>query len=388
MDRKAVDILFLYGICIALIHASRQYHYVADPKKWTEAQTYCREKHIDLATISDSEELQSFLHWSQNISVSAWIGLYHLYHSSSTTPETYNAIVGGQSQNHNQTHSHPFICYDERLNTTHGFISISPTKTWIEAQSYCREKHTDLATVKNAVEDEEIKKMAAANSYTWIGLHRVGWQWSDGSNFSSIFNLSETPTASASKCVVLNQTEWEALDCSVRRPFVCYGEVKKTVQFQRIRFQSDVNVNDAAVQEAILDQIKKKLQEHGLPADAKLSWRKQPDGQIDTLIHASRQYHYVADPKKWTEAQTYCREKHIDLATISDSEELQSFLHWSQSISVSAWIGLYHLYHSSSTTPETYNAIVGGQSQNHNQTHSHPLSAMMVRELFSISILF
>ncbi|XP_076145792.1 uncharacterized protein LOC143127990 isoform X3 [Alosa pseudoharengus] len=236
MDRKAVDILFLYGICIALVHASRQYHYVADPKKWTEAQTYCREKHIDLATISDSEELQSFLDWSQSISASAWIGLYHLYHSSSTTPEIYNAIVGGQSQNHEQTHSHPFICYDERLNTTNGFISISPTKTWIEAQSYCREKHTDLATVKNAVEDEEIKKMAAANSYTWIGLHRVGWQWSD--------------------------------------------EVKKTVQFQRIWFQSDVNVNDAAVQKAILDQIKKKLQEHGLPADAKLSWRKQPDGQI------------------------------------------------------------------------------------------------------------
>ncbi|XP_062372912.1 C-type mannose receptor 2-like [Sardina pilchardus] len=306
MDRKAIHVLFLYGFYIGLVHASHQYYYVADPKTWTEAQTYCREKYIDLATISNDTEKKRFLDWAQNIKGSAWIGLYRDLPgwrwsagssdyrdwttdgvSTSMVPEEYVAIVYKQWENHAYTHAHNFICYDERLNACHGFVLISQDKKWRDAQSYCREKHTDLATVKDAIENEKIKEIAA--SYTWIGLHRLGWQWSDGSNFSPTFSFSKTPTASGSKrlCVVLIRSspaeniEWEALNCTVKKPFVCYGEVKKkTVQIHRIRFHSDVNVNNAAAQEAILDQIKKKLQEKGLPADAKLSWRKQSDGQI------------------------------------------------------------------------------------------------------------
>lgn len=126
------------GLCV-VVHASRQYHYVPENKTWNEAQAYCREKYIDLASISDSEELKDFLDWSQRLSVSGWIGLHHGPHdwnwtagnsdyrdwgptttsiTSDMAPQEYDAIIGQKWYKHDRTHQHHFICYDgERVRT-------------------------------------------------------------------------------------------------------------------------------------------------------------------------------------------------------------------------------------------------------------------------------
>ncbi|XP_031440960.1 macrophage mannose receptor 1-like [Clupea harengus] len=309
MDRNIIQTLFLNSLCVALMAGSRQYHYVANQKTWYEAQAYCRERYTDLATISDSEELNSFKRFclTQNISGSVWIGLYNDRHDwkwsagssdyrnwQSTTSETdpsnmaaeeYAVTYTGHWGNHWSCLAHNFICYDERQITSHGFVLISQDKSWRDAQSYCREHHTDLATVKNAAENEQIREMVASGGViVWIGLHRLGWQWSDGSNFSQIFTLRSISSGSRRLCVVLvrqspDENQWEAQDCSRRIPFVCYSAHKR--QIVRVQFQSaNMDLNATAAQSDILDQIRRKLQEQGLPADAKLSWRKQPDGQI------------------------------------------------------------------------------------------------------------
>ncbi|RVE60238.1 hypothetical protein OJAV_G00178910 [Oryzias javanicus] len=49
--------IFIQSSCLLI----RQYHYISNPLNWTEAQTYCRQNYIDLATIESSEEMDKFL---------------------------------------------------------------------------------------------------------------------------------------------------------------------------------------------------------------------------------------------------------------------------------------------------------------------------------------
>ncbi|XP_033981468.1 E-selectin-like [Trematomus bernacchii] len=58
---------------------------------------------------------------------------------------------------------------------------VSEAKTMSEAQRYCREKHTDLATVDSMEVVELLNNMAGQYKQSaWIGLHedRDTWKWS------------------------------------------------------------------------------------------------------------------------------------------------------------------------------------------------------------------
>uniref|UniRef100_A0A8C7X8Q7 C-type lectin domain-containing protein n=1 Tax=Oryzias sinensis TaxID=183150 RepID=A0A8C7X8Q7_9TELE len=64
--------IFILSHCLVI----RQYHLVTTPLSWTDAQTYCRNNYIDLATIESSEEQETFLKInSPNPYLASWIGL-------------------------------------------------------------------------------------------------------------------------------------------------------------------------------------------------------------------------------------------------------------------------------------------------------------------------
>ncbi|CAB1444485.1 unnamed protein product [Pleuronectes platessa] len=114
----------------------------------------------------------------------------------------------------------------------HQYHFVSDTKTWTEAQSYCREKYTDLATVENP---EEIKKLndtvstAGYSSEVWIGLHRhPHWKWSDGFNKRGAeYRKWDTDKTNQLCALMMNYGKWFDHNCQARHPSYCYrGELE------------------------------------------------------------------------------------------------------------------------------------------------------------------
>ncbi|XP_058481602.1 C-type mannose receptor 2-like [Solea solea] len=110
------------------------------------------------------------------------------------------------------------------------FINIS--KTWTNAQNYCREHHTDLATVYNMT---DIKRLNLSEGYkhqdSWIGLSRKKnrtWHWSlPGVEY----NETQLNLADVEHCVTIdkdnNKNTKHCSDCKF--PFFCYNERNQTV---------------------------------------------------------------------------------------------------------------------------------------------------------------
>eukprot|EP00064_Thunnus_orientalis_P007685 superscaffoldBa00000868_g7707 len=146
--------------------------------------------------------------------------------------------------------------------------------TWTEAQTYCRETYTDLATIENTEDMNQLintVSSAGYNSQVWIGLYRViDWKWSDGYRGSGAeyrnWDSNEPDLGTNEFCVMAFQNPYEWVDyyCSYEKPFVCYN---------------------------------------GTQLDPK--------------------FIFVNQPMNWSNAQRYCRENFIDLATVRNNTENQ-----------------------------------------------------------------
>uniref|UniRef100_A0A4W6G543 C-type lectin domain-containing protein n=1 Tax=Lates calcarifer TaxID=8187 RepID=A0A4W6G543_LATCA len=83
----------------------------------------------------------------------------------------------------------------------HQYHLVYELKTMTEAQSYCRENYTDLATIDNM---EDIMELLPSRQDIWIGLFRDSWKWSDGSNSSFRYWITGEPNEGTENCVLLN----------------------------------------------------------------------------------------------------------------------------------------------------------------------------------------
>ncbi|XP_073715850.1 C-type mannose receptor 2-like [Misgurnus anguillicaudatus] len=177
------------------------------------------------------------------------------------------------------------------------------TKTsWRDAQRFCRDHHTDLTSVRDKTENEQIQTIINNNdddnknnintndnnnnnnnNKVWIGLFSDSWEWSDKSDSTFRYWKSGEPNGNNSEpCTeVLINTEgrWNDQSCSTSRTFVCHEDhlilIKKTMS--------------------------------------------------------------------WSEALVYCRQHHVDLVSVV-SEKIQR---WLKEVIVSAstasvWMGLRH----------------------------------------------
>uniref|UniRef100_A0A3Q2QMM4 C-type lectin domain-containing protein n=1 Tax=Fundulus heteroclitus TaxID=8078 RepID=A0A3Q2QMM4_FUNHE len=61
------------------------------------------------------------------------------------------------------------------------FYFVNELKNWTEAQTYCREQHADLVTIRSQENLTTLIDMVKPDEmFAWIGLHKSSWTWVDG----------------------------------------------------------------------------------------------------------------------------------------------------------------------------------------------------------------
>ncbi|XP_037615498.1 macrophage mannose receptor 1-like [Sebastes umbrosus] len=282
MERILLGVLSLSGWIIPSICLHRQYHYVADLKTWTEAASYCRRTYTDLVSIENTEGMNQLMNTvsSSSNSSEVWIGLYSgiVWRWS----DGYRG-TGSRYRNWRTSYNEPDFSSGTQLDPE--FVVVNERMNWSSAQRYCRENFTDLATVRNDTENQEIKRFVPCGDWAWIGLFRdPNFNWSDGSNYKfSYWDNADNPLGSLTHvCAVAMQRsgKWRAFDCERRLPFVCYS-LPANRQVVRLRMKpedSSLDLNDPAVKADILKKLQDRLETK--VAGATLKWREQPDGKV------------------------------------------------------------------------------------------------------------
>ncbi|XP_058864862.1 macrophage mannose receptor 1-like [Acipenser ruthenus] len=228
------------GFCVPAYNQIRKHVFVNTQKSWSEAQTYCREKHTDLATVHSQEDTQQLLNIAgASLITDSWIGLYRddtqnwqwsngydvIY--KSWTEDLFCASINsvGLWEDRVCFETKAFMCYQETSIITERYTLIEVLKTWTEAQQYCREHHTDLVSIKNASENADLVKKAQGKTF-WIGLFNEPWKWShqgDSYTFHNWNTVQPNNAGGNENCVrMFKNGTWGDIGCNVLYPFFCY----------------------------------------------------------------------------------------------------------------------------------------------------------------------
>ncbi|XP_050950235.1 C-type lectin domain family 17, member A [Labeo rohita] len=95
---------------------------------------------------------------------------------------------------------------------------INENKNWNEAQRYCKENYTDLATIDNMNDMNEMKESMDVEGfqYVWIGLQKTGcdeWQWSSGEPVVYL-DWEHSQPEDRDYCATISSGQWHDFPCS------------------------------------------------------------------------------------------------------------------------------------------------------------------------------
>ncbi|MGH0156272.1 UNVERIFIED_CONTAM: hypothetical protein FKN15_031128 [Acipenser sinensis] len=245
--------------------------------------------------------------------------------------------------------------FTEASDITERYTLIEELKTWTEAQQYCRGHHTDLVSIKNVSENEELVKKAQGKPF-WIGLFNEPWKWSrqgDSYTFHNWSNGEPNNRGGDQNCVLMSKSgEWFDYDCNDQNSFFCceggssgqcfYEETKKTWQeaqsYCRNQSRDLPSIHDQARVNELIGLIPSTNDTAywiGLYHD-KENWQWSSGGG------SSGQCFYEETKKTWQEAQSYCRNQGRDLPSIQDQAMVNKLISLTSSVGDWYWIGLYH----------------------------------------------
>ncbi|XP_053483839.1 snaclec rhodocytin subunit alpha-like [Ictalurus furcatus] len=210
---------------------------------WTTAQTYCRQRYGDLATITTEEENQRAVTITGQNTSKTWIWL--------NRTEPHGNIwqwSGGEQSNftnwyprepndlgpgENCVVMNSYGWYDTSCYKTfpsiccRRFVLVKQKKTWDEALKYCRTHYTDLTFVDSGTLLDLLKTetQQAQTASVWTGLRFLDgqWFWVNGMPLGSLVSLPSCPVQPY-RCGAYNFNTyvWENRHCNEKLNFLCY----------------------------------------------------------------------------------------------------------------------------------------------------------------------
>ncbi|KAK7884385.1 hypothetical protein WMY93_027508 [Mugilogobius chulae] len=301
--------------------SSQQFQFVYELKTQDEARSYCREHYADLATVESLEDAvmldkmadRSRLTNPNGFPYRAWIGLYddvNTWSWSLSDPAYYsegqenyrNWFVeepGNQGGNEfcvmtnldgfwrdvSCTMQYFAICVDLKGLFGETLVLTTAALTWEEAQQYCRQHHTDLASVRDAAQNAQLQALVGSNPWVWFGLRRQPWRWLDGNNSTFTYWKSGQPDNGASNehCVAANFEDagkWEDWSCDFKTAFICSGWPVKNYRIKLQVKTMSVNLNEPEVTEEVRSQIKQHLRTANATELLNVRWAEDANGTV------------------------------------------------------------------------------------------------------------
>ncbi len=107
---------------------------------------------------------------------------------------------------------------------------IPEKKTWFEAQLYCRNNHTDLVSIRNETENEQVKEAVNGKNAFWIGLqYNNSLAWFDGGH--SDYEHQNMSSNGCLTSITNMDSNWSKLnvgDCNA----LCYSKFRQYFMLQ------------------------------------------------------------------------------------------------------------------------------------------------------------
>ncbi|KAF1380800.1 hypothetical protein PFLUV_G00167750 [Perca fluviatilis] len=296
-----IGILLLFQRTTAQL-IPQQYHLINVSLTWYEAQSFCRVKYTDLATVNNMDDKNKLVNTLGSNVTYCWIGLQkgithrwmwsdgrgtaQFFPWASGEPDNSggNEWCGQMFQNGGWNDGQcgggsVFVCYELQQDGSQKYIYYTATNSWENSQEVCRGSHTDLAYVSTKAENSEIANGAGTFNTMWIGLFNDVWMWSDGSGTSFRYWLSGSPVSGDCASVAVSQQgRWIGADCNQKAVFACGGDLKLKRMVIRITIRFEVDLTNSIVRDTLLKKLDTSLRQK--MTDFNLSWQSDQSGHV------------------------------------------------------------------------------------------------------------
>ncbi|XP_056604133.1 macrophage mannose receptor 1-like [Triplophysa dalaica] len=256
----------------------------------------------------------------------------------------------------------------EGIQRRYQFINMK--MNWTEAQRYCRENYTDLATVNNINDMNELKKTVkkTVNNnqvYVWIGLNRTDvykWKWSRGDPVKYL-NWETGPSNVKNNCAFMRNGTWRHQDCNVNMSLICYND-QGTIKILSANYgRTDAQTCSTGIQDyqhlnvwcsqnrsvTVAARCDGETSCSLVVSDAVFTDPCEGNYKYLTVSYecvaappnSSKSYIIDTSNKTWREAQSFCKQYHTDLISVRNQTENQLIHNIINDPHTSVWIGLF-----------------------------------------------